>query len=246
MGQLDSNVQRPTEAHDAQRAAVAAPAHQPLHDVVRDVAAQAAFGKKQSLCKRFFTMGQGAGSRVETRRFRTLMGQLDLTTCTAPHHGHVGRRARQHHGPRFLVLTFTPPSSPSSCPSPPPRSEALRRRHRHRRLNERHQRPRLARPRRPLNHRQGVAVQVEFEKAHFENQIFSLHRPRVGNQALASYGSSEFTTRTQPHQGPAQRFLHRRLLRRVQLPDVGVCQHGFQPPRNGAFTAPRCSAAGCI
>jgi hypothetical protein len=43
--------------------------------------------KKQTLETGVFTMGQGAGSRVETRRFQA-MGQLDWIQLVqpAPHH----------------------------------------------------------------------------------------------------------------------------------------------------------------
>ena len=39
--------------------------------------------EKSNLCKRFFTMGQGAGSSVETMRFQAVGQQLD-STCTGP------------------------------------------------------------------------------------------------------------------------------------------------------------------
>jgi hypothetical protein len=45
----------------------------------QDVAAQVAFGKAK-VCNRFFTMEQGAGSRVGTGRFQA-MGQLH-SSCT--------------------------------------------------------------------------------------------------------------------------------------------------------------------
>jgi hypothetical protein len=46
--------------------------------------------EKSKVCNRFFTMGQGAGSRVATGRLQA-MGQLD-STSTAPHH--VARERR--------------------------------------------------------------------------------------------------------------------------------------------------------
>jgi hypothetical protein len=70
-----------------------------------DVAVHVAFGKGK-VRNRFFTMGQGAGSSVETGRFQA-MGQLD-STCAQPHLDGLFREVDVLLAPRAAPLRQRP------------------------------------------------------------------------------------------------------------------------------------------